>query len=489
MKKQVISAVMALAVIAGTAGTLAAPVVPALNSLTVSAADTQLDLANLPDGKYKMEINMVKIDTENASMSSAAVSPEVVLSVENGKYYIIVEFQGITIGTTLGYLKSLSYYDTGYTYDRFGNPKGTITKAEVLTSYNGYVDMYNDTDSPYPHTLKFPVVDGYKTDEEYNAGKNVQFVPLHVYVPAMAGFEDQDVLMKLNWNTLEKKESELTGSQLSVSGDITMNNYIELSDEVLSDSGAKVVSTVNGFTSETAVSDAKNTENGYQFAVNVPAKDMTEDVTVEVKLSDGTVVDTYTVSVEEYAMNIIYGDYSDSQKSAAKALLNYGTYAQKYFAEKNKTTPKRLANENLSATDKWDDDALNAVSFDSFGYTTEGTDRNAGVRYAGSCLSLVSETAIKHYFLIPDIEGITFKVNGKETSPIKDGDNYYVPVTGISAPNLATKYEVTVSNGTNTYTLNYSAMDYCKAAQDSDKITTGLENVTKALYLFYNATK
>ncbi len=491
MKKKILAVAAAAAMITCSAGNAIPAITPMFSTLTASAAgETQLNPAELADGKYSLAINMVKVDTESESMSSAAVNPDVTLSVENGAYYIIVEFQGITILDTLGYLKTLSYYNDGYTYDRFGNPKGTYTTAEVLSVYDGYVDMYNDADTPYPHMLKFPLVDKYMTDEEYNAGKNIQFVPLHVYVPAMAGFEDQDVLMKLNWDTLEKKQSYLTGSQLSVSGDITMSNYIELSDDILSDSGAKVVTEVNGLTKETALSSLNSTENGYAVPVNVPAKDMTSDVTISVQNGTGEVVDTYTVSVEEYALKIVYGDYTDKQKKMAKALLNYGAYAQAYFG----TNTDKPANANLETADQWTADSLNTVSFDTYGYTKPTNDTSeVKVRYMGSCLSLVSKTAIKHYFKITDLDGVTITVNGKVATPVAVTDDstkknwYWVAVTGISAANLAQKYDVVVTRGTASYTLSYSAMDYCKVAQDDTD--ENLTNLTKALYLFYDSAK
>ena len=107
----------------------------------------------------------------------------------------------------------------------------------------------------------------------------------------------------------------------------------------------------------------------------------------------------------------------------------------------------------------------------------------------GSCLSLVSKTAIKHYFKANSVDKLTFKVNGKTVTPVYDSDKkqYWVAVTGISAANLAQKYDVVVSNGTDSYTLSYSAMDYCKAAQGDSN--DNLTNLTKALYLFYNSAK
>ena len=481
MKKKVLSALMAIAVVAGTAGAFPTVSVPAIGSVTASAADS----AQLEDGLYKMNIEMIKADHSGYSMSNNAVDNTVTLEVTGGKCYITVEFKGLAIEDKFGYLKTLNYYDEGYTYGKWGKLQGDVKGAEVLSYYNGIVDSYNDIDTPYPHMMKFPLVDGKDLDED-----GEQYVPLQVFVPIMdaisSGSGTQDVLMSLNWDSLEKKETDLAGSSLSVSGDITMNNYIELSDEVLNDSDAMVVSTVNGFTTETAVSSAKNTENGYQFAVNVPAKDMTSDVTIQVVNGKGEVLDTYTVSVEEYAMNIVYGDYSDKQKKAAKALLNYGAYAQTFFG----TNIDNLANANLSEEDKSLASVTDA-SFADYGVATNGS-LPENVNYEGSALSLASETAIKHYFRTTRISELTFTVNGKTVEPVSTGkkNQYYVPIAGISAPNLATQYEVIVSDGIKNYTMKYSAMDYCKEAQTANVTNAdALKDVTKALYLFYQSTK
>ena len=482
MKKQILAAVMAAAMVTGTAGGIIPTSAPMFTSLTASAAEA----LQLEDGLYKMDIEMIKADHSGYSMSNNAVDHTITLEVKNGKGYITVAFKGLAINDDFGYLKSLSYYDEGYKISKYGKLSGNVKNAEVLSYYTGIVDMYNDVDNPYPHTLKFPLVDGKELDED-----GEQYVPLQVFVPIMeaisAGSGTQDVYMSLKWDTLEKKESNLTGTQLSVSGDITMNNYIELSDDLLNDSGAKVITSVNGYETEKLVSSVKGnaTENGYAFPIGVPAKDMTSDVTVSVQNGSGEVVDTYTVNVKDYALKIVYGDYTDKQKEMAKALLNYGAYAQKYFG----TNEKYLANADLTDSDQWSASDLAAVSFDSYGYTKPTNDKTVGARYMGSCLSLVSKTAIKHYFKANSVDNLTFTVNGKIATPVFDSirKQYWVAVTGISAANLAQKYDVVVSNGTDSFTLSYSAMDYCKAAQgDSDD---NLTNLTKALYLFYNSAK
>ena len=277
MKKQILAAVMAAVMVTGSAGGIIPTSAPMFTSLTASAAEA----LQLEDGLYKMDIEMIKADHSGYSMSNNAVDHTVTLEVQDGKGYITVAFKGLAINDDFGYLKSLSYYDEGYKISKYGKLSGNVKNAEVLSYYTGIVDIYNDVDNPYPHMLKFPLVDGKELDED-----GEQYVPLQVFVPIMeaisAGSGTQDVYMSLKWDTLEKKESNLTGTQLSVSGDITMNNYIELSDDLLNDSGAKVITSVNGYETEKLVSSVKGnaTENGYAFPIGVPAKDMTSDVTV-----------------------------------------------------------------------------------------------------------------------------------------------------------------------------------------------------------------
>ena len=72
-----------------------------------------LDIKNLEDGVYALTGNMVKIDKVTASMSDAAINHTVKLTVKDGKYYITLDFAGLTVGQQLGYLSQLKYFTTG----------------------------------------------------------------------------------------------------------------------------------------------------------------------------------------------------------------------------------------------------------------------------------------------------------------------------------------------------------------------------------------
>jgi hypothetical protein len=157
----------------------------------------------LADGKYTIYAQMLKTDRASFSMSNNAITHTATLEVINGEYYLTLEFNGLSIYNQFGYLSSLAYYNAGYTYNEYGLPKGELTQAEVLSTYD-VVDQYNTADTPYPHELKIKLVD--KSSAEY--------VPLQVFVPIMEAIADgsgtQDVLMQLDWDTLKTYEEQTT---------------------------------------------------------------------------------------------------------------------------------------------------------------------------------------------------------------------------------------------------------------------------------------
>ena len=83
-------------------------------------SDGKLDIKNLADGVYSIYGTMVKVDKNTYSMSNEAINHTIKLTVKNGKYYITLNFNGLTVGQKLGYLSKLKYFTTGYTLDKYG---------------------------------------------------------------------------------------------------------------------------------------------------------------------------------------------------------------------------------------------------------------------------------------------------------------------------------------------------------------------------------
>ena len=191
-----------------TIDTLRTALENAVNSLIPSGV---LDKNNLEDGVYSIYGEMIKTNRQEKSMSNDAINHTVKLTVEDGKYYLTMDFHGLAYLNRFGYLAKLSYYDNGYTYGQYGTVEGTLIPATVLSTQKNAdgSDLYDEFNQAggsyegklYPDQIKFPLVAGALADED-------GYVPLHVFVPVMedisAGTGDQDVLLKLDWSTLKE---------------------------------------------------------------------------------------------------------------------------------------------------------------------------------------------------------------------------------------------------------------------------------------------
>ena len=173
--------------------------------------DGELDKNNLEDGVYSIYGEMVKVNRKDLSMSNDAINHTIKLTVENGKYYLTMDFKGLSYLNKFGYLAELSYYDNGFVYEQYGEIKGTLIAADVLSTQKNadgtdVMDEFNQTGGSYegklyPDQIKFPLVSDALNDED-------GCVPLQVFVPVMedisAGSGTQNVLLKLDWSTLKE---------------------------------------------------------------------------------------------------------------------------------------------------------------------------------------------------------------------------------------------------------------------------------------------
>lgn len=177
----------------------------AVTTFKNSEKSSELDKDKLADGVYSVYVDMIKMDRVSKSMSDNSINHIVKLEVKGGEYFVTLDFKGITIENRFGYLKNLSYYADGYTYNQYGAVSGTLVPATVLTTQKDadgkdVIDQYNDANTLYPDLVKIKLVPQAIADPD-------GYAPLHVFVPIMeaisAGNGDQDVLMKVDWSTLK----------------------------------------------------------------------------------------------------------------------------------------------------------------------------------------------------------------------------------------------------------------------------------------------
>ena len=103
----------------------------AINGLVIEGT---LDKNSLEDGVYSIYGEMVKTNRQEKSMSNDAINHTIKLTVEDGKYYLTMDFHGLAYLNKFGYLAELSYYDNGYTYGQYGTVEGALIPRKTPTA-------------------------------------------------------------------------------------------------------------------------------------------------------------------------------------------------------------------------------------------------------------------------------------------------------------------------------------------------------------------
>lgn len=191
------------------------------NSSSNTNNSSSLDINNLADGVYSLTGSMVKTDKKTASMSNEAINRTIKLTVKKGKYYLTMDFKGMTINSQYGYLGRLRYFKTGYTLDKYGSPQGSLGNVTV-NSYQKYSDGTKVSDNfgtNYPDVVTFPMI-----SEALKDG----YVPLQVFVPIMdsisKGTGTQPVFLKLDWSTIKKTSNSDSSFKDTSSNEKTDNS-------------------------------------------------------------------------------------------------------------------------------------------------------------------------------------------------------------------------------------------------------------------------
>ncbi len=283
--------------------------------------------------------------------------------------------------------------------------------------------------------------------------------------------------------------AQVKGYTISLGGNIAVNYYMVLSDEVIADENAEMVFTVpsGGSTYEVRipVSSVTPDSNGYyMFTCEVAAKEMASVIKAQIVTSDNE-SDVFEYTVKQYAEYILEMaakadpdgaiDYSSYVKAAplVKAMLNYGANAQVYF---NHNTDN-LANATLDEAEK---KLPESVSLDHWKHSVSG--EQEGVSLYGAALSLKSETAIKLYFAVDsdvDVNSFDVTVNGEAYTLKKNGTLYELKIADILAHCLGDMFEVKVGS----LTVNYGVFSYGCTVMEGDN--ANLKDVIKALTVYY----
>ena len=263
----------------------------------------------------------------------------------------------------------------------------------------------------------------------------------------------------------------LAGHSVSLEGDIAVNFYMELSNDIAASQTAymqfSVPNTSKEYQNQTVkVSKAEKKGNYYVFKCRVAAKDMNSKITAQLIDGDSKGI-KYTYSVKEYADYLIAHQNESEEFAKAgplvTAMLNYGNYAENYFSD-----AEALAD-------------LNTVIPEGYAFTSESL--SDGITFDGATLSLKSQTTLSLYFVSANDITLSMddKTEGVDYELAHKGNEYVIRIRNITAAELNRPVKVKVNN--DDYVI-YSPMAYCCKAQNSENAK--LRNTVKALYNYWN---
>lgn len=290
--------------------------------------------------------------------------------------------------------------------------------------------------------------------------------------------------------------ARLCGCTLSLSGDIGMNYYMDLSSADLSEDAYVEFTVPSGDKTETqkvyvqekagedrniAKTVSKGNKTYYVFKCQVAAKDFAPMIDVQL-VDGGKTGKKHSYSVKQYAEYILShaNDKTEYKKAEplVKALVCYCTWAQCYFEIDDTLIDPSYKNY----------DVLDSVTAQELKAEAPATsvflDQIPGVTYEGATLSLNSETTLSLYF--KSSEKLTFSCDHSNKLEISKVNGYQVVrIRGIRASDLDEVFEMKVICGENEGMVRYSALNYIANCVGRNHEDETLPNLVKALYLYY----
>lgn len=287
-----------------------------------------------------------------------------------------------------------------------------------------------------------------------------------------------------------KANTVLMGATATLSDRVALNFHVYTPTNVATNYGVKVkftYTTRDGEVTEWVSIDTSNVDaNGYYlFPLKLVAAYMATDIRAEVGYGNTdafTVEHSMNYSIRDYGEALITGPYDASYKNVAKAMLNYGAWAQSYFGW-NTADP---ANSVLADADKVSGITASLAlisNIDQYKATT--TDKLDS--FVGYSLLLKDGTAMRLYFR----QQVTVTVDGAEVEVVQDDDSsyYYAEISGVGAGALDTAHTVTASDGTTTMTIsNLSVLTPARTVARSESKSDNFRKLMISLILYAQRT-
>ena len=281
--------------------------------------------------------------------------------------------------------------------------------------------------------------------------------------------------------------ASLTGLSLSVSGDITLNFYMELSEEfkeaVKTNAGTATIGIYDNNSEtinlNTEYLDAhkelyENTEC-YKFSYSVAAQNTRDKITL--KLKAGEFEATESRSVQEYleqAKATTEEEYPGLSLLADK-MEDYGVKAQEHFNPNGEYTDNVVISEDIAK--------VKASTLE--GYKMVSGDAVDGITPWGASLILESKVTLRLYFekKAADITSLNVSGENKELKQYKNSTiYYYIDIENICPNDLGKVYSIKTEDTT---LMKCSALSYVYTVLNNEDTEETLKGLLQSLYLYY----
>ncbi|MCQ2416321.1 MAG: leucine-rich repeat domain-containing protein [Oscillospiraceae bacterium] len=301
----------------------------------------------------------------------------------------------------------------------------------------------------------------------------------------------------------DKDAVKCIGHSLSLKGNIGVNYYTELSDDVVNAEDVYMLFTLpNGKEQKVTLAEANKKEcnaNTYVFQCKVAAKEMSDAIKAVLYVGENTYqLDDYSVKTYADAVSTKYKTEQNEAFAATyslvEAMVNYGAYSQAYF-NYNVENP---ANAGFGGDANYSgEDYISVVDADMVKEVLNGKavmKMPADISYTGSTLTLESETELNLYFKNDTDKEMKFSTDSKGVvlASTVSGQQVKLSIKGITAQNLNEFVRVEISLGDDGANegcyIQYSPMKYCHTVLSRD-VNASLQNVMKAFFLYNQKAK
>ncbi len=282
----------------------------------------------------------------------------------------------------------------------------------------------------------------------------------------------------------------LVAASLTLTGDISVNLYVNASKELEQDAGAyMMIKDPNDKEAVKYLLSSLEKKNGCYIArCKVNAAQMGEDVSFELYNGSGVrqtllnsdktkSFDTFTYSVNTYIEKV--KDNDDLLGKTAKAMQNYGAWARQYLVNANKIPATSEIAVPAAITDVNSDDLKDYDVVKSSGFSVPGTNMS---------LLVESETSIRIYYTGDKIDAAVSS-SGKNVDFVTgtNGSYNYIEIPNISAQDIDKTFSISFGDKG---TLNVSALSYAYVilkAHNNDN--SDICNTVRALFKYNQAAE